>query len=112
MARKSNQRGETDRLDATQLRSGELGPLLHAAIEANEELRNRSALKSIGTAAAMADALTRRDVAEPAAQVSAEIGVLAFKLGYALWADPARDEDPGELVTHTRAAFTNSARQP
>ncbi|WP_269855249.1 TetR/AcrR family transcriptional regulator [Streptomyces sp. RPT161] len=83
----------------------ELGPLLRAAIEANEELRNREALKSIGMAAAMVDALKRRDVAEPAAQVAAEIGVLAFKRGYARWADPARDEDPGELVTHTRAAF-------
>jgi hypothetical protein len=91
----------------------ELGPLLHAAIEANEELQNRAALKSIGMAAAMADALARRGVAEPAAQVAAEIGVLAFKLGYARWADPARDEDPGEhpgedpgeLAPFTRAAF-------
>ncbi|SEG48777.1 transcriptional regulator, TetR family [Actinacidiphila yanglinensis] len=83
----------------------ELGPMLRAAIEANEELRNREALKSIGMAAAMTDALTRREVAEPAAQVAAEIGVLAFKRGYARWADPARDADPGELATHTRAAF-------
>ena len=42
---------------------------------------------------------------EPAARVAAEIGVLAFKLGYARWTDPARDADPGELATHTRAAF-------
>lgn len=83
----------------------ELGPLLHAAIEANEELQNRAALKSIGMAAAMAEALARRGVAEAAAQVAAEIGVLAFKLGYARWADPARDEDPGELAPYTRAAF-------
>ena len=83
----------------------DLGPLLHAAIEANQELRNRAALKSIGMAAAMVDALKRREVAESAAQVAAEIGVLAFKLGYARWTDPARDEDPGELATHTRAAF-------
>ena len=83
----------------------ELGPLLHAAIEANEELRNRQALKSIGMAAAMVDALRRRNVPEPAARVAAELGVLAFKLGYARWVDPARDEDPGELVTFTRAAF-------
>ncbi|PWI41074.1 TetR/AcrR family transcriptional regulator [Streptomyces sp. ICBB 8177] len=83
----------------------DLGPLLRAAIEANEELRNREALKSIGMAAAMVDALRRRGVAEPTAQVAAELGVLAFKLGYARWADPARDEDPGELAPHTRAAF-------
>ncbi|WP_031074823.1 TetR/AcrR family transcriptional regulator [Streptomyces sp. NRRL WC-3742] len=82
-----------------------IGPLLHAAIEANEELRNRQAMKSVGMAAAMVEALRRRDVAEPAAQVAAELGVLAFKAGYARWADPARDEDPGELADLTRAAF-------
>lgn len=83
----------------------ELGPLLRAAIEANEELRNRQALKSIGMAAAMVAALKLRDVEEPAAQVAAEIGVLAFKIGYARWTDPARDAAPGELAAHTRAAF-------
>lgn len=83
----------------------ELSPLLHAAIEANEELQTRDALKSIGMAAAMVDALKRRDVTEPTAQVAAELGVLAFKLGFSQWADPTRDEDPGELASHTRAAL-------
>ena len=83
----------------------ELSPLLHVAIEANEELQTRDAMKSIGMAAVMVDALRRREVAEPTAQVAAELGVLAFKLGFRKWADPDRDEDPGELVTHTRAAL-------
>jgi AcrR family transcriptional regulator len=83
----------------------ELGPRLHAAIEANEELRSRNAMKSIGMAAAMTEALRRRGVSEAAAQVSAELGVLAFGIGYRRWADPVRDNAPGELVTHTRAAF-------
>ncbi|MFF7635990.1 TetR family transcriptional regulator [Kitasatospora sp. NPDC008050] len=38
-------------------------------------------------------------------QVAAELGVLAFRLGYTRWADPAHDEDPGELAALTRAAF-------
>jgi AcrR family transcriptional regulator len=83
----------------------ELSPLLHAAIEANAELQERNALKSIGMAAAMVDALRRRDVTGPTAHVAAELGVLAFKLGYSRWADPSLDQDPGELATHTRAAF-------
>ena len=37
--------------------------------------------------------------------MAAELGVLAFGLGYRRWADPARDDAPGELITHTRAAF-------
>lgn len=83
----------------------QLGPRLHAAIEASEELRTRSAMKSIGMAAAMTEALRKRGVAEPAARVSAELGVLAFGTGYQRWADPTREGDPGELVTFTRAAF-------
>ena len=83
----------------------ELGPRLHAAIEANEELRSRNAMKSIGMAAALADALRGRGVSEASAQVAAELGVLAFGLGFRRWADPARDDAPGELINHTRAAF-------
>ncbi|MBD0692773.1 TetR/AcrR family transcriptional regulator [Streptomyces sp. CBMA123] len=82
-----------------------LGPLLRAAVEANEELRSREALKCVGMAAVMVDALKRRGVTEAAAQVAAELGMLAFRLGYTRWTDPARDEDPGELADHTRAAF-------
>lgn len=83
----------------------DLSPRLHAAIEANEELRTRDAMKSIGMAAAIVDALMQRNVPEPTAQVAAELGVLAFKVGYRRWADPSRDDDPGELTTYTRAAF-------
>ncbi|MEN0129275.1 MAG: helix-turn-helix domain-containing protein [Brevundimonas sp.] len=85
----------------------DLGPRLHAAIEANEELRSRDAMKSIGMAAAMTDALRQRGVAEAAAHVAAELGVLAFGIGYRRWVDPERDDAPGELVTHTRAAFAD-----
>jgi AcrR family transcriptional regulator len=82
-----------------------IGPRMHAAIESNEELRARNAMKSIGLAATMAEALQRRGAAESVAQVAAELGVLAFGIGYRRWSDPARDEAPGELVTYTRAAF-------
>ncbi|MCS5713550.1 TetR/AcrR family transcriptional regulator [Herbiconiux sp. CPCC 205716] len=82
-----------------------LGPRLHAAIDANEELRARNAMKSIGLAAAMADALRARGVSDTAAQVAAELGVLAFGLGYRRWSDPSHDDTPGELTTYTAAAF-------
>jgi len=83
----------------------ELGPRLHAAIEANEELRARNAMKSVGMAAAIAEALRRRGVSELSAQVSAELGVLAFGIGYRRWSEVSRADDAGELITHTRAAF-------
>jgi AcrR family transcriptional regulator len=83
----------------------ELSPLLHAAIEANEELQRRDALKSMGMAEAMVEALKRRAVPESTAQVAAGLGVLAFRLGYTRWADPSRDDNPGELTDLTREAF-------
>ncbi|MFG3280369.1 TetR/AcrR family transcriptional regulator [Streptomyces sp. NPDC048111] len=82
-----------------------LGPLLHAAIEANEELRERNALKSVCLAVAMAGALRERGVAEIPAQIAAELGVLAFRIGYARWTDPGHAEEPGELAALCRAAL-------
>ncbi|MFE9680986.1 TetR/AcrR family transcriptional regulator [Streptomyces sp. NPDC006285] len=83
----------------------ELGPLMHAAVEANDELKRRDASKSTGMAAAMAGALRNRGVPETVAQVAAELGVLAFRTGFGRWTDPALDEDPGELAPLTRAAL-------
>ena len=83
----------------------DLGPRLHAATEANEELRSRSAMKSVVMATAISDALLARGVPVAAAQVAAELGVLAFGAGYRAWSDPSRDAAPGELTPHTRAAF-------
>jgi len=70
----------------------ELGPRLRAAIAANAELQERDALKSIGLATAMTTALVDRGVPGPTAHLAAELGVLAFKRGYAEWIDADRDD--------------------
>lgn len=78
----------------------ELGPRLKAAVAASAELQERDALKSVGLAVAMADALKARGVPDPTALVAAELGVLAFKRGYAEWT--ALDRDVGtDLATYT-----------
>jgi AcrR family transcriptional regulator len=63
----------------------ELAPRLKAVVAANVELQERDALKSVGLAAAMTDALLTRGVPSPTAHLAAEVGVLAFKQGYAQW---------------------------
>ncbi|MEU8817306.1 helix-turn-helix domain-containing protein [Actinoplanes sp. NPDC048796] len=83
----------------------ELGPRLKAAVAASTELQERDALKSVGLAAAMAGALTARGVPEPVAQVAAELGVLAFKRGYARWSEGDRDDGQG-LAPHALTALT------
>ena len=82
----------------------ELGPRLKAAVAASSELQERDALKSVGLAAAMTAALIARGVPDPTAHLAAELGLLAFKSGYAQWSEADRD-DPTELAQHALAAL-------
>ena len=73
----------------------ELGPRMKAAIAAHEELRERNALKSVGLAAAMTSALLARGVPDSTAHLAGELGVLAFRRGYAEWTESEREDDGG-----------------
>jgi AcrR family transcriptional regulator len=82
----------------------ELGPRISAAVAASVELQERAVLKNVGLAAAMSDALVARGVPDPLAQLAAELGVLAFKRGFAEWSESDRDAaDP--LAPYTLAAL-------
>ncbi|MCP2265601.1 TetR/AcrR family transcriptional regulator [Promicromonospora thailandica] len=70
----------------------ELAPRLKAAVAASAELQERDALKSVGLAAAMTDALLERGTPEVTAHLAAELGVVAFKRAYARWSEADREE--------------------
>lgn len=72
--------------------------LVAAIIATSAELQERAALKQVGMAAAMAEALAARGVAEPVARLAAEIGALAVKQGFAVWVAGGTAEDLGELM--------------
>jgi AcrR family transcriptional regulator len=82
----------------------DLGPRLKAAVAASAELQERDALKSVSLAAAMTTALIARGVPDPTAHLAGELGVLAFKRGYAKWSGADRDPD-AELAPCTLAAL-------
>jgi AcrR family transcriptional regulator len=82
----------------------EFGRRLKAAVASSTELQERDALKSVGLAAAMTAALVGRGVPDPTAHLAAELGVLAFKLGYAEWSEGDRDDGTG-LAQHALAAL-------
>ena len=84
----------------------ELGPRLKAAVAASTELQARDALKSVGLAAAMTGALLARGVPDLTAQLAAEMGVLAFKRGYADWAAGEHGNNAG-LAHHSLAAMND-----
>src|SRR5262245_13290075 len=67
--------------------SRELAPRLKAAVAASAELQERDALKSVSLAAAMTTALVGRGVPGATAALAGELGVLAFKRGYAEWSE-------------------------
>src|SRR3954452_24881361 len=73
----------------------ELGPRIQAAVAASTELQERDALKTVGLASAMTTALLARGVPDTTAHLAGELGVLAFKQGYARWSDGDRDEADG-----------------
>ena len=89
--------------------SGALGPANHefaprmkAAIAASTELQERDALKSVSLAAAMTTALIARGVPDPIAALAGELGVLAFKRGFARWSEDdhgAHQELAGYVLT-------------
>lgn len=82
----------------------DLGPRVRAAVAASAELQERDALKSVGMAAAMTEALVRRGVPEVTAHLAAELGVLALKRGFAAWSEGDRTTDE-PLAPHTAAAL-------
>ena len=58
-----------------------------AIIAANGELQERAIFKRVSFAAAIADALHKRDVPDPTASLAAELGARAFYQAYEEWAD-------------------------
>jgi AcrR family transcriptional regulator len=84
--------------------SRELAPRLKAAVAASAELQERDALKSVSLAAAMTTALVARGVPDATAALAGELGVLAFKRGYARWSEGDSDSKD-ELAQHSLAAL-------
>ncbi|MFE5162400.1 TetR/AcrR family transcriptional regulator [Streptomyces sp. NPDC056697] len=84
--------------------SRDFAPRLKAAIASSAELQERDALKSVSLAAAMKTALVARGVPDPTAALAGELGLLAFKRGYAEWSEGDRD-GKDELAGYALAAL-------
>jgi len=69
-----------------------------AVISANAELSERELIKMASLASAIADALRRRDVSDPAASLTAEAGIAVFRVTFERWVDKASNQDWQALV--------------
>ena len=73
-------------------------------VAGQEELSRRLAEGGVGLAAAMAEALVGRGLRAPTAQLAAEMGLLAFKRGFAAWLEDTSGDDTG-LAPYTLTAL-------
>ena len=76
--------------------AGELPRQRQAIIAASAELQERELIKLPSLASALADALRRRGVTEPAASLAAEAGIAVFRIAFERWIDETDQQDlPG-----------------
>jgi AcrR family transcriptional regulator len=69
-----------------------------AIIAANSELQERELIKFASLSAALADTLRRRGFTEPAASLTAEVGIAVFRTAFERWIDETNDRDLAQLV--------------
>jgi AcrR family transcriptional regulator len=85
--------------------------LRDAIVSANAELRERELIKLAALAAAVADGLRERGIAEPTASLAAETGVAVFKVAFARWvSEPGQPDLPGifrESMAELRGALAD-----
>jgi AcrR family transcriptional regulator len=69
-----------------------------AVIAANAELQERELIKLATLASALADALRRRGVKDPAASLTAEAGIAVFKVAFERWVATSNQRDLSQLM--------------
>jgi AcrR family transcriptional regulator len=72
-----------------------------AVIAANAELQERELIKLASLAAALAEALRRRGIKDPAATLSAEAGITVFRIAFDLWVNETNRKDLSQLITES-----------
>jgi AcrR family transcriptional regulator len=69
-----------------------------AVIHSNPELQERELTKLASLSAAIADALRRRGLGDPAASLTAEVAIAVFKTAFERWIDDTNDREFTQLV--------------
>jgi AcrR family transcriptional regulator len=67
-------------------------------ITSSAELRERELIKLASLSAALADALRRRGVDEPAASLTAEAGIAVFRVAFERWVDARNQRSLAQLI--------------
>jgi AcrR family transcriptional regulator len=90
----------------------ELSRQRHAVVAATPELRERELIKLATLAAALADALRKRGVTDPAASLAAEAGMAVFKISFQQWASwdgDGREQTLAQIIAQSLAELKSVA---
>ena len=90
----------------------ELARMRQAVIDGDPRLRERELMKLAGIGAALATALRERGVDDLAADLAAETGVVAFRIGFARWVDGDEGGDPSPELRHVMAELRSIVAEP
>jgi AcrR family transcriptional regulator len=82
---------------------GELALQRQAIITASTELQERELIKLASLASALAEALRRRGVNDPAASLTAEAGIAVFKVAFERWVEKPNEQDLSRLIRESLA---------
>ena len=77
---------------------GEFPRQRQTIIAANAELQERELIKLASLASALADALRRRGVGEPAASLAAEASIAVFRIAFERWVNETDEQDLSQLI--------------
>jgi AcrR family transcriptional regulator len=69
-----------------------------SVIDANSELQERELIKLSLLASALADALRKRGAKDPAASLTAEAGIVVFKVAFERWINGTGEQDLAHLI--------------
>jgi len=75
----------------------------YAVIAANAELRERELIKLASLAAALAEGLRERGVADPEASLAAEAGIAVFRVAFERWVGEPDDRDLSRVMRESMA---------
>ena len=81
-------------------------------IAAHTDLQERELIKLASLAAALADTLRQRGVAEPTASLAAEAGIAVFRVAFERWIDEANQQAFSDLMRESFDALKAVAAAP
>jgi AcrR family transcriptional regulator len=77
-----------------------------AIIAANADLQERELIKMASLSAALAETLRARGLEEPAASLTAEVGIAVFKVAFERWIAEGEERDYATLVRDSMARLS------